>query len=56
MPLINFTLNLSFMSLSLGGSISYVETSDMTQNIPAILEIIKYIYDNMHVCGIKYQE
>ena len=36
-----------FQSLSLGGSISYVETSDMTQNIPAILEIIKYIYDNI---------
>lgn len=36
-----------FQSLSLGGSISYVETSDMTQNIPAIIEIIKYIYDNI---------
>lgn len=36
-----------FQSLSLGGSISYVETSDMTQNIPVILEIIKYIYDNI---------
>ncbi|MEE0295003.1 MAG: anaerobic ribonucleoside-triphosphate reductase [Eubacterium sp.] len=36
-----------FQSLSLGGSISYVETSDMTQNIPAILEVIKYIYDNI---------
>lgn len=36
-----------FQSLSLGGSISYVETSDMTQNIPAILEVIKYIYNNI---------
>lgn len=36
-----------FQSLSLGGSISYVETSDMTQNIPAILEVITYIYDNI---------
>ena len=36
-----------FQSLSLGGAISYVETPDMTQNIPAILEVIKYIYDNI---------
>ena len=36
-----------FQSLSLGGAISYVETADMTQNIPAILEVIKYIYDNI---------
>ena len=36
-----------FQSLSLGGAISYVETSDMTQNIPAILEVIKYIYGNI---------
>ena len=36
-----------FQSLSLGGAISYVETADMTQNIPAILEIINYIYDNI---------
>ena len=36
-----------FQSLSLGGSISYVETSDMTQNIPAVLEVLKYIYENI---------
>ena len=36
-----------FQSLSLGGAISYVETPDMTQNISAILEVIKYIYDNI---------
>lgn len=36
-----------FQSLSLGGAISYVETADMTQNIPAILEVIKYIYNNI---------
>lgn len=36
-----------FQSLSLGGAISYIETSDMTHNIPAILEVIKYIYDNI---------
>lgn len=36
-----------FQSLSLGGAISYIETSDMTQNIPAVLEVLKYIYDNI---------
>lgn len=36
-----------FQSLSLGGAISYVETADMTKNIPAILEVLKYIYDNI---------
>ena len=36
-----------FQSLSLGGAISYIETSDMTQNIPAILSVIRYIYDNI---------
>lgn len=36
-----------FQSLSLGGAISYIETSDMTHNISAILEVIKYIYDNI---------
>ena len=36
-----------FQSLSLGGAISYVETADMTKNIPAILEVIKYIYENI---------
>lgn len=36
-----------FQSLSSGGAISYVETADMTQNIPAILEVMKYIYDNI---------
>ncbi len=36
-----------FQSLSLGGAISYIETSDMTQNITAVLEVLKYIYDNI---------
>lgn len=36
-----------FQSLSLGGAISYVETADMTHNIPAILEVIQYIYENI---------
>lgn len=36
-----------FQSLSTGGAISYVETSNLQNNIPAVLEVIKYIYDNI---------
>jgi len=36
-----------FQALSPGGAISYVEVPNMQQNIPAVLEIIKFIYDNI---------
>lgn len=36
-----------FQALSPGGAISYVEVPDMTQNIDAVLTVIKYIYDNI---------
>lgn len=36
-----------FQKLSPGGAISYVETSNLTNNIPAVLSVIKYIYDNI---------
>ena len=36
-----------FQALSLGGSISYVETSDLTNNTQAVLEVMKFIYDNI---------
>lgn len=36
-----------FQQLSPGGAISYVEVPNMQQNIPAVLEIMKYIYDNI---------
>lgn len=35
-----------FQRLSPGGSISYIETPNMEHNIPAVLEVIKFIYDN----------
>ena len=35
-----------FQELSLGGSISYIEIPNMEKNIPALLEVIKFIYDN----------
>lgn len=36
-----------FQKLSPGGAISYVEVPDMKGNIPAVLNIIKFIYDNI---------
>ena len=36
-----------FQKLSPGGCISYIETSNLDRNIPAVLEVIKYIYDNI---------
>lgn len=52
-----------FQELSPGGAISYIETPNMTKNIPALIEVIKYIYEHImyaeintmtsycHVCG-----
>ena len=36
-----------FQKLSPGGAISYVEVPDMQNNIPAVLEVMKFIYDNI---------
>ncbi len=36
-----------FQALSTGGAISYVEVPNMQNNIPAVLQLIRYIYDNI---------
>lgn len=36
-----------FQKLSPGGAISYIECSNLTGNIPAILEVIKFIYNHI---------
>ena len=36
-----------FQALSTGGAISYVEVPDMKDNIPAVLQVIRFIYDNI---------
>ena len=36
-----------FQKLSPGGAISYVEVPNMQNNIPAVLSVMKYIYDNI---------
>lgn len=40
-------LESEFQALSPGGAISYVEVPDMQDNIPAVLQVIKFIYENI---------
>lgn len=52
-----------FHPISSGGCISYIEAVNLTNNIPAVLSVIKFIYDNIqyaeintksdycHICG-----
>ena len=40
-------LESKFQQLSPGGAISYVETPNLQDNIDAVLELIKFIYDNI---------
>ena len=36
-----------FQSLSTGGAISYVEVPNMQNNIPAVINVLQFIYDNI---------
>ena len=40
-------LESEFQVLSPGGAISYVEVPNMQNNIPAVIEVMKFIYDNI---------
>lgn len=42
-----FKIESKFQELSPGGAISYCEVPNMNNNIDAVLEIIKYIYNNI---------
>ena len=42
-----FAFESKFQALSPGGAISYVEVPDMQNNIPGVMAIIKFIYDNI---------
>ena len=42
-----------FQKLSPGGAISYIETPSMIQNVAALLEVIKYMYDNIMYAEIN---
>ena len=40
-------LESEFQALSPGGAISYVEVPNMLNNIPAVMQVIRFIYDNI---------
>ena len=42
-----------FHDISLGGCISYVEVPDMSKNLPAVEQIINYIYHNIQYAEIN---
>ena len=46
-PFEKLALESEFQKLSPGGAISYIECSDLTGNVDAVLEVIKFIYDNI---------
>lgn len=43
----------AFQKYSTGGCISYVEMPDVRKNIPAVLHVMKHIYDKMMYCEIN---
>ena len=45
-PFKKLKIEAEFQELSPGGMISYIESSNLENNTEAVLEIIKYIYDN----------
>lgn len=46
-PFEKLSLESEFQKLSPGGAISYIECSDLTNNVDAVLEVINFIYDNI---------
>lgn len=62
-PFEKLQLESKFQNLSPGGAISYIECADLTNNIESVLEVIRFIYDNImyaelntksdycHACG-----
>ena len=46
-PFEKLSIESKFQQLSPGGAISYVECADLTHNPEAVIEVIKFIYDNI---------
>lgn len=46
-PFKKLQIESKFQELSPGGAISYIECANLQNNIPAVLEIIRFIYDNI---------
>lgn len=46
-PFTKLKIEAEYQEFSQGGCISYIETANLQNNIPAVLEVIKFIYDNI---------
>lgn len=46
-PFEKLAIESKFQKLSPGGAISYIECADLTNNIEAVLEVLKFIYENI---------
>lgn len=46
-PFDKLSIESKFQELSLGGAISYIECADLTHNVQAVNNIIKFIYNNI---------
>lgn len=52
-PFTKLKIESKFQKLSPGGAISYIESADMQNNIPAILNVLRFIYDNIMYAEIN---
>lgn len=52
-PFTKLEIESKFQQLSPGGAISYIESSNMNDNIPALLEVTKFIYENIMYAEIN---
>ena len=52
-PFTKLEIESKFQELSQGGAISYIESSNMNDNIPALLEVMKFIYENIMYAEIN---
>lgn len=52
-PFEKLKIESKFQELSPGGAISYIESSNMNDNIPALLEVMKFIYENIMYAEIN---
>ena len=66
-PFEKLAIEAKYQKLSPGGAIAYIECSDLTGNTDAVLEVLKFIYDNImyaelntksdycQVCGYEHE-
>ena len=54
-PFTKLQLESEFQKLSLGGAISYIEAGDLSNNISAVMSILKYLYNTMIYAEINFK-